>query len=45
MDGIKSVKKIFIEQPSLEPKVKVMIPMYEPLEVFNLRNAGMHACT
>jgi len=26
------VNKIFIEQPSPEPKVKVMIPMYEPLE-------------
>lgn len=24
--------KIFLEQPSSEPKVKVMIPMYEPLE-------------
>jgi len=27
------VNKLFIEQPSPEPKVKVMIPMYEPLEV------------
>jgi len=27
------VNKIFIEQPSSEPKVKVLIPMYEPLEV------------
>jgi len=27
------VNKIFIEQPSSEPKVKVVIPMYEPLEV------------
>jgi len=26
------VNKIFLEQPSPEPKVKVMIPMYEPLE-------------
>jgi len=25
--------KIFIEQPSPEPKVRVMIPMYEPLEI------------
>ena len=25
--------KIFIEQKSPEPKVKVLIPMYEPLEV------------
>jgi len=29
------VNKIFIEQPYPEPKVKVMIPMYEPLEVFS----------
>ena len=27
------VNKIFIEQPCSEPKVKVLIPMYEPLEV------------
>jgi len=27
------VNKIFIEQPSSEPKVKVLIPMYEPLEI------------
>jgi len=27
------VNKIFIEPPSSEPKVRVMIPMYEPLEV------------
>jgi len=27
------VIKIFIEQNSPEPKVKVLIPMYEPLEV------------
>jgi hypothetical protein len=27
------VKKLFIEQPSLEPKVKAIIPMYEPLKV------------
>ena len=25
--------KIFIEQNTIEPKVKAMIPMYEPLEV------------
>jgi len=24
------VNKLFIEQPSSEPKVKVLIPMYEP---------------
>jgi len=27
------VNKIFIEQPNPEPKVKVLIPMYEPLKV------------
>jgi hypothetical protein len=28
-----SVGKIFIEQPSPEPKIKTFIPMYEPLQV------------
>ena len=27
------VNKLFIEQPSSEPKVKVLIPMYESLKV------------
>lgn len=27
------VNKLFIEQPSSEPKAKVLIPMYEPLKV------------
>jgi len=27
------VKKLFIEQPSLEPKVKAIIPTYKPLKV------------
>jgi hypothetical protein len=27
-----SVNKIFLEQPSPDPKVKVLSPMYEPLE-------------
>jgi len=27
------VNKLFIEQPSSEPKVKVLIPIYEPLKV------------
>jgi hypothetical protein len=31
------VNKIFLEQPSPEPKVKVMIPMYEPLETSKSR--------
>jgi hypothetical protein len=26
------VAKLFIEQPSSEPKVKALIPMYEPLK-------------
>ncbi|MEM3551715.1 MAG: hypothetical protein QXK47_03585 [Candidatus Bathyarchaeia archaeon] len=34
------VKKIFVEQPSPEPKVKVIIPMYEPLEVSKCKNCG-----
>jgi uncharacterized Zn finger protein len=32
--------KIFIEQPSPEPKVKVMIPMYEPLKVVKCKKCG-----
>jgi len=32
--------KIFIEQPSSEPKVRVMIPMYEPLEVAKCEECG-----
>ena len=35
-----SVNKIFIEQPSPEAKVKVMIPMYEPLEVSKCEKCG-----
>jgi len=27
------VNKILVEQPYSEPKVKVLIPMYEPLQV------------
>jgi uncharacterized Zn finger protein len=34
------VNKIFIEQPSSEPKVRVMIPMYEPLEVAKCEKCG-----
>jgi len=32
--------KIFIEQPYPEPKVKVLIPMYEPLEVVECTKCG-----
>jgi len=34
------VNKIFIEQPSSEPKVRVMIPMYEPLDVSKCKKCG-----
>jgi hypothetical protein len=40
MDGIKSVHKIFIEQPSSEPKVKVLIPMYKPLKTERCKKCG-----
>ena len=31
------VNKIFVEKSSPEPKVRVMIPMYEPLQVFKCK--------
>ena len=34
------VNKIFIEQPSPEPKVRVLIPMYEPLQVSKCKKCG-----
>ena len=34
------VNKIFIEQPSSEPKVRVMIPMYKPLETERCEKCG-----
>jgi len=34
------VNKIFLEQPSPEPKVQVLIPMYEPLEVTKCEKCG-----
>jgi hypothetical protein len=34
------VNKIFIEQPTSEPKVKAYIPMYEPLEVVKCKKCG-----
>jgi len=34
------VNKIFLEQPSPKPKVKVMIPMYEPLETSKCEKCG-----
>jgi len=35
-----SVNKIFLEQISPEPKVKVLIPMYEPLEIVKCKKCG-----
>jgi len=35
-----TVNKIFLEQPSPEPKVKVMIPMYQPLETSKCEKCG-----
>ena len=35
-----SVNKIFIEQPSSEPKVKAYIPVYEPLKVSRCKKCG-----
>jgi hypothetical protein len=34
------VNKIFIEQPSSEPKVQVFIPMYEPLQVVKCKKCN-----
>lgn len=34
------MNKIFIEQNSPEPKVKILIPMYEPLELTRCRKCG-----
>jgi len=35
-----SVKKVFVEENSPEPKVKVFIPMYEPLQVSKCEKCG-----
>jgi hypothetical protein len=34
------VNKLFVEQPSPEPKVNVMIPMYEPLKISTCKKCG-----
>jgi phage FluMu protein Com len=34
------VDKLFVEQPSPEPKVEVMIPMYKPLQVSKCKKCG-----
>ena len=38
--NIVPVNKIFVEPDSPEPKVKVLIPMYEPLEVTKCKKCG-----
>jgi len=37
---VELVNKIFLEQPTSEPKVKAYIPMYEPLEVTRCKKCG-----
>ena len=34
------VNKVFIEQPTSEPKVKAYIPMYEPLKTETCKKCG-----
>ena len=34
------VNKIFVEKPSSEPKVKILVPMYDPLEVVKCKKCG-----
>ena len=34
------INKIYIEQNTIEPKVKAYIPMYEPLEVSRCERCG-----
>lgn len=34
------MNKLFIEQPSSEPKAKIFIPMYEPLKVEMCKKCG-----
>ena len=34
------VNKIFIEQDTIEPKVKAYVPMYEPLQVSKCEKGG-----
>jgi hypothetical protein len=38
--GIVFLLTIFVEQPSPEPKVKILIPMYEPLQVSKCKKYG-----
>jgi uncharacterized OB-fold protein len=34
------VNKVFVEQPSSKPEVKVLIPMYAPLQVSKCNKCG-----
>ena len=34
------IDKLFVEQPSPEPEVKVMLPMYEPFKVSKCEKCG-----
>ena len=34
------VNKIFLEQTSPEPKVKLLIPMYKPLQISKCKKCG-----
>lgn len=34
------VNKTFVEQPSSESKVKVLVPIYEPLQVVKCKKCG-----
>jgi RNase P subunit RPR2 len=34
------INRLFVEQSGSEPKVKVMIPIYEPLKVEKCRKCG-----
>jgi len=35
-----SVNKMFLEQPSQDPKVKIFIPVYEPLKTTKCKKCG-----
>jgi len=34
------VDKIFVEQPTSEPKVKAYVPLYEPMQVVKCKRCG-----
>lgn len=35
-----SVNKVFVEQPTSEPKVKAYVPVYEPMQVVKCKECG-----